>query len=158
LWIADARAAYADGRDSTLAVGGAVIEWRMHLATPLGRVYDFLATASGRERFWAESAPERDGVIEFAFPGGMHWRSRVLAAEPPHRFALNYYGDTEVLFTLDDDGRGGCDLTLRDSADDAETRAGWVSVLLTLKAAADFDVDLRNHDPSRTWNEGYADN
>ena len=36
--------------------------------------------------------------------------------------------------------------------------AGWVSVLLTLKAAIDFDVDIRNHDPKRTWDQGYADN
>lgn len=36
--------------------------------------------------------------------------------------------------------------------------AGWVSVLLALKAAVDFSVDLRNHDPGRTWDQGYADN
>jgi hypothetical protein len=36
--------------------------------------------------------------------------------------------------------------------------AGWVSVLLALKAAADFGIDLRNHDPARTWNKGYVDN
>jgi hypothetical protein len=35
--------------------------------------------------------------------------------------------------------------------------AGWVSVLLALKAAADFRVDLRSHDPQRTWSQGYAD-
>jgi hypothetical protein len=33
-----------------------------------------------------------------------------------------------------------------------------VSVLLALKAAADFGVDLRNHDPARTWWQGYCDN
>ena len=41
---------------------------------------------------------------------------------------------------------------------EAENRAGWVSVLLTLKAAADFGVDLRNHDPTRTWDQDFADN
>jgi hypothetical protein len=35
--------------------------------------------------------------------------------------------------------------------------AGWVTVLLTLKAAADFGVDLRSHDPARTWGQGYVD-
>jgi hypothetical protein len=39
-----------------------------------------------------------------------------------------------------------------------EVRAGWVSVLLALKAAADFGVDLRNHDAARTWAQGYCDN
>jgi hypothetical protein len=31
-------------------------------------------------------------------------------------------------------------------------------VLLALKSAADFGVDLRNHDPARTWDQGYAEN
>lgn len=40
----------------------------------------------------------------------------------------------------------------------AEFTAGWVSLLLTMKAAIDHGVDLRNHDPERTWVQGYADN
>lgn len=28
---------------------------------------------------------------------------------------------------------------------------------MALKAAADFGVDLRNHDPTRTWDQGYVD-
>jgi hypothetical protein len=40
----------------------------------------------------------------------------------------------------------------------AEVNAGWVSVLMALKAAADFRVDLRNHDTRRTWSQGYCDN
>jgi uncharacterized protein YndB with AHSA1/START domain len=135
-----------------------VIEWRIHLSSSPERVYELLASAEGRASFWAESAPERGGHIEFSFPGGLEWHGRILAAEPPHRFALRYYGGTEARFVLADDGAGGCDLTLTDTADDAETRAGWVSVLLALKAAADYGVDLRNHDPARTWETGYADN
>jgi predicted nucleic acid-binding Zn ribbon protein len=33
-----------------------------------------------------------------------------------------------------------------------------VSVLMALKAAVDFSVDLRNHDPDRTWDHGYVEN
>jgi len=33
-----------------------------------------------------------------------------------------------------------------------------VSVLLALKAVADFGVDLRNHDRRRSWTAGYVDN
>ena len=43
-------------------------------------------------------------------------------------------------------------------AERVEVMAGWVSVLLALKAAVDFGVDLRNHDPQRTWEQGYAEN
>ena len=39
-----------------------------------------------------------------------------------------------------------------------ETIAGWGSVLMALKAAVDHAVDLRNHDPERTWDQGYFDN
>jgi hypothetical protein len=43
-------------------------------------------------------------------------------------------------------------------ADVCEVTAGWVSVLMALKAAVDFGIDLRNHDPARAWAAGYADN
>jgi hypothetical protein len=29
---------------------------------------------------------------------------------------------------------------------------------MALKAAADFGVDLRNHDRQRTWEQGYVEN
>jgi len=29
---------------------------------------------------------------------------------------------------------------------------------MALKAAHDFGVDLRNHDPELTWDQGYVDN
>jgi hypothetical protein len=65
-------------------------------------------------------------------------------------------------FTLSDGGQGGTDLTLTDTGvpaqDRAEVTTGWVSVLLALKAAADFGADLRNHDPARSWEQGYVEN
>ncbi len=81
----------------------------------------------------------------------------MLANDPPHTFALDYFGD-ETRFELAPDGVGGTDVTLTSSSESREVHAGWVSVLMALKAAADHAVDLRNHDPARTWREGYADN
>jgi uncharacterized protein YndB with AHSA1/START domain len=132
----------------------------VHLASSPEAVYELLTTDEGRAQFWAESAVERDGAIEFTFPNGLQSRAAVLAAETPTRFAVEYFGSTTT-FELepdgDGDGDGGTDLTL--TADgDAEVLAGWVSVLLALKVAADFGVDLRNHDPGRTWWQGYCDN
>jgi hypothetical protein len=40
----------------------------------------------------------------------------------------------------------------------AEVSSGWVSVLMALKAAVDFGVDLRNHALNRTWDDGFVDN
>ncbi len=138
------------------------IHWRLHLASPPDRVYAFLATDEGRARFWAESAVEQGGVIQFIFPGGQTWAGQILAKEPPRLFRLMYYGGSRTTFLLAGDGAGGTDLDLFDegvpAANWAEVTAGWVSVLMALKAAIDFGVDLRNHDPSRSWDQGYADN
>lgn len=120
------------------------------------------ATQAGRERFWAEAAAERDGAIDFRFPGGQAWRGEIVTRTPPHHFAVRYYGNSLTTIALVDDGAGGTDLTLTDvdvpEADRVEVIAGWVSVLMALKAAVDFGVDLRNHDPARTWEQGYAEN
>jgi uncharacterized protein YndB with AHSA1/START domain len=138
------------------------IRWRLHLASPPGAVYDLLATADGRARFWAESATEADDHIEWVWPGGLSARTRIIHASPPQRFSVEYFGGSVVTFGLGDDGSGGTDLTLTDAGvrdvDWAETHAGWVSVLMALKALADHGVDLRNHDPTRTWESGYVDN
>jgi hypothetical protein len=53
------------------------------------------------------------------------------------------------------------DLTLTEVGappkDPAQNQAGWVSVLLALKAAVDFRIGLRNRDSERTWDEGFVD-
>ena len=138
------------------------LRWRIHLASSPEAVYELLSTDEGRAQFWAESAVERDAAIEFTFPNGTTWRGRVLAAEPPRRYAVEYFGGSRATFELGPDGDGGTDLTLVESGVpekwEGENRAGWVTVLLELKAAADFGVDLRNHDPRRTWSQGYCDN
>jgi uncharacterized protein YndB with AHSA1/START domain len=139
-----------------------IVRWRIHLASPPEKVYEFLATDAGRACFWAESAVEEAGYIHFTFPNGWQWRGRILENAPPYRFSLVYFGSTTTTFELANDRRGGTDLCLTDegieAADWTEVYAGWVSVLLALKAVADFGVDLRNHDAERSWDQGYADN
>ncbi|GIV95515.1 MAG: hypothetical protein KatS3mg057_0172 [Herpetosiphonaceae bacterium] len=140
----------------------APICWRLHLSSPPQKVYEMLASDEGRARFWAESASERDGAIHFIFPNRLEWRGQILERRPPQRFAVEYFGGSTTTFELEDDGAGGTDLFLTDGgvppADRAEVSAGWASVLLALKAAVDFGIDLRNHDPRRTWDEGYVEN
>jgi uncharacterized protein YndB with AHSA1/START domain len=136
------------------------IRWRLHLASPPEAVWELLATDEGRAEFWAESAIERDGVITFAFPNGEEAKGRVLEADPPTRLAVDYLGSAAT-FELAPDGARGTDLTLVHEVKDeshAEINAGWVSVLMALKAAVDHGIDLRNHDAERTWWQGYCDN
>jgi uncharacterized protein YndB with AHSA1/START domain len=136
--------------------------WRMHFVSPPEKVFLLLATDDGRTSFWAESAVERDGMIHFTFPGGQTWAGQILENDAPRRFSVIYYGGSTTTFVLEADGNGGTDLTLTDEGvdevDRTEVTDGWVSVLMTMKAAADFAVDLRNHDLARTWDQGYADN
>lgn len=139
-----------------------VIRWRLHLHSPRTKVYQMLSTAVGRASFWAESADERDGVIHFVFPNHVTWTAQILQATPPAYYAVQYYGNSVAAFTLAEDGQGGTDLTLTDTgvptAHRTEVIAGWVSVLMAMKAAVDFGVDLRAHDPERHWDNGYVEN
>ena len=138
-----------------------LIRWRLHLSSPPEAVYELIATNEGRARFWAESAPEQQGHILFRFLNRLEWRALILDQKPPTLFSLDYF-DSSTSFELHDDGMGGTDLILIDRdvpvKHRAEVVAGWVSVLLALKAAVDFNIDLRNHDPDRTWDQGFCNN
>lgn len=139
---------------------GGPIRWRMHLSVPPQTVFEALDTGSGRAAFWAESADERDGKIEFCFINGVTCVGKVLERRPPHTFAVDYMGGPAV-FELTPDGAGGTDLLLTHEgvadADWNETHAGWLNVLFPLKAWVVHGVDLRNHDPERIWDSGFAD-
>lgn len=143
------------------ASGTPTIRWQVHLRSPPEVVYRMLATAEGRARFWAKSAEEADGVIRFLFSNGQQLESEVRQKSSPACFQLTYFGGSVVTFELQVDGSGGTDLTLTEAGAPPEeyeqNRAGWVSVLLMLKAAVDCQVDLRNHDPARTWEQSYVD-
>lgn len=138
-----------------------IIRWKMHFVSPRERVFAALATDEGRASYWAESAPEVGGRVTFSILGYETFSGCILKKNAPSLFTLEYFG-TIVEFSLRDDGSGGTDLSLVASQVDEAIRvemvAGWVSVLLAMKAAVDHGVDLRNHDASRTWNDGYADN
>ena len=142
------------------------LRYRLHLRASPETVFALLATGEGRARFWAEEAVETrdaDGaVIHFRFPDGSRLSARVLAAEPPRAFSVEYFGGSRVRIELAPDGRGGTELLLEEDGvspgDREENAAGWVSVLLALKATADFGIDLRGHDPTRTWRQGYVEN
>lgn len=139
---------------------GGAIRWRLHLPVAAEQVFDALASDEGRAAFWAESAVEQNGVIDFHFIDGSSTPSRIVERQRPELFSVDYFGSL-ARFELRPDGAGGTDLLLTHfdvSADDwIEVHAGWLNVLLPLKAWLVGSVDLRNHDPERTWDHGYAD-
>ena len=142
-------------------MAGGDIRWRLHLRRPPEEVFRFWATDEGRAAFLAESSATGPvGEIRLGYPDGQRLDVTATAVDPPRRFAFRYFGGSHVEVLLEPDGRGGCDLTLVETGapEPDENRAGWVSILLALKAACDHGVDLRNHDPGRTWADGYLDN
>jgi uncharacterized protein YndB with AHSA1/START domain len=138
------------------------INWKVHLRAAPEVVYQCVTTDEGRATFWADEAPEENGVIRFSLPNGKTLASKVLRAEDPHVFECRHFNGSVVTFEFQDDGRGGTDLHLQERGwtqdGSVENWAGWVSVLLALKAAVDHGVDLRNHDLQRTWDQGFVDN
>lgn len=90
------------------------------------------------------------------------WDVRIIQTIPPHHYELLYFRNSVARFTLEEDDRGSTNLTLKDTgvpaAHRTEVTAGWVSVLMALKAAVDFGIDLRAHDPDRHWDNGYVEN
>lgn len=138
-----------------------VIHWKLHFTSSPESVFAALANNQGRSGFWAESALEQNGHITFNILNYKPYTGKILACEPPTKFSVEYFG-TVVCFTLDSDGNGGTDLNLTATEVDESIRmemtAGWVSVLMAMKAFVDHGVDLRNHDVSRTWSSGYVDN
>lgn len=139
-----------------------LIKCRLHLKSPSEAVYNMPATDDGRAQFWAENAQEDNGIIRSQFPNKQQWQGKIRIAEPHSRYQIEYFGGSLVTFTLSSDDKGGTDLSMIDKGvpevDPSHVFAGWVSVLLALKAAVDFKIDLRNHDPTRTWDQGYVDN
>lgn len=114
----------------------------------------------GRRGFWAESAEEADGYVHFRFINGPSYESKILLRDPPKVLAIDYFG-AEARFELTSDGSGGTDLLLRHEGVGREVwqevHAGWLNVLFPLKAFVVHGVDLRNHDVTRTWDNGYVD-
>lgn len=139
---------------------GGPIRWRIHVGAPPAKVYAALDSDSGRAAFWAESASEIDGLIHFRFINGYQCSSRILRREPCSLFELDYIGG-RASFELSDDGDGGTDLLLthHDMSKEAwnEVHAGWLNVLFPLKVWVMHGIDIRNHDPQRSWDHGYAD-
>ena len=139
---------------------GGPIRWRMHIPASPDRVYQALDTDDGRASFWAESAHEVDGSIEFVFANGYRYRAKIVERTRPGRFSLEYF-EGVVSFDIRTSGDGGTDLLLVHQGVGPqqwnEVHAGWLNVLFPLKAMLAFGVDLRNHDPNRSWDQGYAD-
>lgn len=137
------------------------VNWKIYLKSSPELVFSFFTSESGREKFWAEQAPERNGVIYFTFPNGESYHSKILKVAENREFNIEYF-NSHLKIILAPAEENATDLTLINrgisDADYLDIHAGWVSVLMNLKAVVDYNCDLRNHDKNRTWNQKYVDN
>ena len=137
------------------------ITWKVLLKSDSDTVFALISTPEGIRRFWSEDATEEGNIIHFLFPNGQTYSSQIIKAIPNKEFHLDYFNSL-VKFKLKSTKNGGTDLTLINEniseSDFCEVKSGWISVLMNLKAVAEFQCDLRNHDPKMTWDQGYADN
>jgi uncharacterized protein YndB with AHSA1/START domain len=140
-------------------VSAPAIDWRVHFAASCETVWQAWTTDAGRGRFWAETSRTVEVGFDLSFLNGEALRVEVVEARAPELLIFRYFGGSTVTLDFAPDGRGGCDLRLREvgAPDPTDNRAGWVSVLLGCKAAVDFGVDLRSHDSARSWDEGFVD-
>ncbi len=134
---------------------------KIHCRSIVQQVFSMLNTVEGRSKFWAESTIQTGEKIHFIFPNRQEYNSAIIEINPPNLFSIDYFHST-VHFYLEESSNGGTDVTLiNDNVTEDEycdVSKGWVSVLLALKAAVDFNIDLRNHDVGRKWDEGFVDN
>lgn len=143
-----------------MSVGAAIVR-KVRIERPARAVWEMVSTDAGREAFWCERSRESGGALEMEFPNGVRERFETLGREEGRALRMRYFGGSELAIEVRGDG-DACEVTVTETgvagAERAENESGWVSVLLALKAAAQHGIDLRNHDPARTWDQGYVDN
>ena len=138
-----------------------IIEWKLHLSSAIEKVYSALTTDTGRSQFWAEETIEDNGFIEFRILNYPPYKAKIIEAKAPFYFRLEYFG-TDVTFELSSTKNRSTELYLKAITPNKkikyEMTAGWVSVLMAMKAAVDNNIDLRNHHPDYVWDKGFLDN
>ena len=135
------------------------IVWRLHLSSAVERVYSAWADTAQHPRFWCERSEATATGFRLEFIDGTVEACELLESEPNRRLLFRYFGcPVEITLAA---AEGGTDLTLRTTGatgdEWADVHAGWLNVLLPFKAFVDHGIDLRNHDPRRTWREGVVD-
>jgi uncharacterized protein YndB with AHSA1/START domain len=145
-----------------MADDGMAIEWRVALTSSRSVVWRAISTDGGREQFWAErSETTGPGTLRLTFPNGETSTVQIREMRSPSLMEFVYFGAlTRLELMRAKEGGTVVTLTARGVSPAAamDLHAGWVSVLLALKAAVDHHIDLRNHRRDRTWDTGFCDN
>lgn len=134
-----------------------IVSWNVHLNSSVSKVYEYIATDAGRRLWWSSKSDEKDGYLNLSFG-----RFRILRKIPDKEFSFNYLDDTTARFLLTACESGGTDLNITETGISSEDHwlqnyPGWVEVLLVLKGAVDFGIDLRHGKNGKTWEDDFVD-
>lgn len=133
--------------------------WRIHCVRPPHEVFEALTDPEQQQRYWCERATATASGYRFEFIDGTVADCEIVGRRTGEWLILRYF-QSRVEIRLEA-AASGTDLTLTATdipgPDWLEVYAGWINVLLPLKAWVDFGIDLRNHDPARTWRERFVD-
>lgn len=88
-----------------------IIKWKIHCRSDIEKVFLFLSTDEGRQKFWAESAVQKNDTIYFIFPNKQEYKSVIKEINPPRQFSIEYFS-SDVIFILNQSNDGGTDLQL----------------------------------------------
>ena len=135
------------------------IVWRLRLASPPERVFEAWLSPVDHARFWCERSDVLPDGFRQHFIDGTVEPCTVEEAKAGECIRLRYF-KSRVDIHLERRG-DGTDLTVIvrnvDPHEWHDVHAGWLNVLLPFKAWVDFGIDLRSHDPLRTWAQRYVD-
>ena len=141
---------------------------RIEIAAPPEKVYrawtdgDFLA-----QWFSVRAAvePKKGGRVYFEWLGGDKLETRVLQARKPSlfRFPFGSHGEEVEVKIRQVPGGSVCELQQTNMkttprmkvAMHMGCKTGWVFFLTNLKAFLEHGVDLRSHDPQKSYNQNY---
>lgn len=135
------------------------IHLKIFLPSSPTQVYPYISTDDGREKFWVEKSTTRGNLLLLEFPNGMSTESKVLSVFEDKLYEIDYFG-SNATFELEEHPDGTTVHVRAAVASDefTEVHSGWTSVLLNLKAVILGQTDLRNHHPTRNWDNHYVDN
>ena len=135
------------------------IVWRLRLSSSPERVFSAWLTPADHVRFWAERSESHAEGFLLHFIDGTVELCRITDRISPSHIRMLYFGSrVDITLTPLDEGTD-LTLTARDvpAAEWQDVYAGWLNVLLPFKAWVDFGIDIRSHDPARTWRQRYVD-
>lgn len=138
------------------------VSWKLYLKSPPEKAFMLWTTDEGRKSFWAELSESNEKTFKLNFINGDTIICRIIETFPFERFVFTYFEETIVQLKFEKTPNGGTDFKLIESGYKLlEHRnlhyEGWLNVLFPFKAMCDYGIDLRNHDCTRTWEEGFAD-